>query len=155
MTQTEFVSALGTIFEETPSIAEQAWHQRPFRSVEGLWQAMVDIVKADSAAAQLALIKAHPDLGSRASMADASVQEQAGAGLSQMSERNYDRFQQLNDAYKQKFGFPFVMAVKGYQVEDILQAFEDRLDNDEDRERTRSLFEIFQIARFRLEDCIN
>ncbi|EDX87742.1 OHCU decarboxylase [Synechococcus sp. PCC 7335] len=155
MTQAEFVAALGPIFEETPSIAERAWHQRPFISIEELWQAMVDIVKTDSAAKQLALIKAHPDLGSRAGMAEASMQEQAGAGLSQMSKRNYDRFHQLNNAYKQKFGFPFVMAVKGYRMEDILQAFEERLENDGESERVRSLFEIFQIARFRLEDCID
>lgn len=155
MTQAEFVAALGAIFEETPSIAERVWNQRPFVSVEALWQAMIDVVKKDSTATQLALIRAHPDLGSRAVMARASVQEQAGAGLSQMSEGNYARFQRLNDAYKQKFGFPFIMAVKGHQMESILQAFEDRLENDVESERRRSLSEIFQIALFRLEACID
>ena len=154
MTQAEFVAALGDIFEATPSIAEQAWNQRPFTSAEELWQTMVDVVVADSAAAQLALIKAHPDLGSRAAMAEASVQEQAGAGLAQMSTADYNRFQELNEAYRQKFGFPFVMAVKGHNTESILQTFEDRLENTVENEQTRSLSEIFQIAWFRLEDCI-
>lgn len=154
MTQTEFVTAFGAIFEETPSVARQAWVNRPFSSVEALHQAMVDVVKADTESSQIALIKAHPDLGSRAAMAEASVQEQASAGLGQMGEQDYARFQQLNSAYKQKFKFPFVLAVKGHTVESILQAFEDRLENSVESERVRALAEIFQIARFRLEDTI-
>jgi 2-oxo-4-hydroxy-4-carboxy-5-ureidoimidazoline decarboxylase len=154
MTQTEFVTAFGAIFEETPSVAKQAWEKRPFSSVEALHQAMVDVVEADTEASQLALIKAHPDLGSRAAMAAASVQEQAGAGLGQMNEQEYARFQQLNSAYKQKFEFPFILAVKGHTVESILRSFEDRLKNSVDSERERALAEIFQIARFRLEDAV-
>ncbi|MGB3787942.1 MAG: 2-oxo-4-hydroxy-4-carboxy-5-ureidoimidazoline decarboxylase [Phormidesmis sp.] len=154
MTQAEFTTAFGAIFEETPAIAQQAWKQRPFESVERLWRAMVAVVEADSAAAQIALIKAHPDLGTRAAMAEASVQEQARAGLGQMSEQEYARFQKLNSAYQKKFDFPFVMAVKGHDVESILQMFEDRLENDSMSEQERALSEIFQIARFRLEDCV-
>ena len=155
MTQAEFTAALGDIFEQTPAIAQQAWNQHPFDSVERLWQAMVSIVKADSTAAQIALIQAHPDLGARAAMAEASVQEQAQAGLGQMSEPEYARFQSLNSAYRRKFKFPFVMAVKGHNLESILQAFEDRVENDVESEQERALFEIFQIARFRLEECVS
>ncbi len=154
MTQAEFATAFGAIFEETPAIAQKAWKQQPFDSVEDLWQTMVAVVKADSAAAQIALIKAHPDLGAKAAMAEASVQEQARAGLGQMSEQEYARFQKLNSAYRQKFDFPFVMAVKGHNIESILQAFDDRLENKAESERERALSEIFQIARFRLDDCI-
>ncbi len=154
MSQTEFVTAFGAIFEETPSVAKQAWEKRPFSSVEALHQAMVDVVEADTEASQLALIKAHPDLGSCAVMAEASVQEQAGAGLGQMSEQDYARFQQLNSAYKQKFEFPFILAVKGHTVESILQSFEDRLKNSVESEQEQALAEIFQIARFRLEDAV-
>ncbi|MEM8503619.1 MAG: 2-oxo-4-hydroxy-4-carboxy-5-ureidoimidazoline decarboxylase [Cyanobacteria bacterium P01_D01_bin.1] len=155
MTQAEFIEAFGAIFEETPSIAERAWRARPFGSVKGLHQAMVDVVEADTASAQIALIKAHPDLGSRAAMAEASVQEQAGAGIGQMSEQEYARFQQLNSTYKRKFDFPFVMAVKGHNVESILRAFEDRLKNSVESERDQALSEIFQIARFRLETNVH
>jgi len=154
MSQAEFVTAFGAIFEETPSVAKQAWENRPFDSVEELHRAMVDVVKADTEISQLALIKAHPDLGSRATMAEASVQEQAGAGLGQMSEQEYTRFQQLNSAYKRKFEFPFILAVKGHTVASILQAFEDRLKNSANSEREQALAEIFQIARFRLEDAV-
>lgn len=154
MNQSEFVKAFGAIFEETPAVAAQAWEKRPFDSVARLHQAMVEVVEADTEKAQIALIKAHPDLGSRAAMAAASVHEQAGAGLGQMSEQEYTRFQQLNSAYKQKFDFPFVMAVKGHNLESILQAFADRLENTVESERHRALAEIFQIARFRLEDSV-
>ena len=123
MSQSAFVEAFGAVFEETPDIAAQAWQARPFSNVSALHAAMVAVVNSWTPAEQLKLIAAHPDLGSRVQMAAASVQEQSGAGLSQLSADDYARFQRLNDAYKEKFGFPFVMAVKGCDKETILQAF--------------------------------
>ncbi len=155
MPQLEFVQALGAIFEDTPAIAVQAWQQRPFPSVDALHQTMVAIVEAMAPAAQLALIQAHPDLGSRLAMAPASVQEQTGVGLTQLTPEEYDRFYTLNQAYRAKFGFPFIIAVRNHTKASILQAFEHRLQQSISTEKTQALQEIYQIARFRLADTIH
>lgn len=154
MSQLEFVNLLGAVFEETPVIAQQAWASRPFTDVSDLHQKMVAIVEQLSSAKKLALIRAHPELGNRAKMAETSVQEQLNAGLNQLSSKDACRIQSLNAAYRRKFGFPFVMAVKGRSKESILAAFEARLKNNREEEWAQSLLEIYQIARFRLEKLL-
>lgn len=151
MSQKEFTEALGEIWEDTPEIAQQTWQAKPFANVDGLYQAMVAVVNRMSDAEKLALIKAHPDLGSKAKMAEASVQEQAEVGLDRLSEAEYQRFQTLNQAYKDKFGFPFIVAVKYHTKETILEAFETRLENNLDQEKQQALAEISKIARLRLD----
>ena len=151
MSQDEFTDALSEIWEETPEIAERAWDNKPFKDLNALHRAMVAVVDSMSEAEQKALIKAHPDLGSKAKMADASVREQAGAGLDRLSESEYQRFQSLNQSYKDKFDFPFIIAVKNHALESILEAFETRLENDRQQEKQQALTEIKQIARLRLE----
>jgi 2-oxo-4-hydroxy-4-carboxy-5-ureidoimidazoline decarboxylase len=150
MRQEEFVKILGGVFEDTPAIAHQVWYERPFQDVTELYQKMVDIVQNYSQEEQLKLIQAHPDLGSKAKMAVASVQEQAGAGLDRLTPEEYDRFLSLNQAYKKKFNFPFIVAVKNHTKDSILAAFEQRLQNSLEIERNQALEEIFQIAWFRL-----
>ncbi len=154
MNQAEFVSLLGAIFEETPKIAERAWADRPFDNVSDLHRAMVAVVEQMTFDEQLALIRAHPELGSRVKMADASVQEQASTGLNQLSAEAYERLQTSNSAYREKFGFPFVMAVKGHDKDSVLAMLKVRLDNEQADEVRRSLHEIAQIARFRLDDWL-
>lgn len=154
MSQDEFVKILGGVFEDTPAIAHQVWYERPFQKVSALYQKMVDIVRNYSQAEQLKLIQAHPDLGSKAKMAVASVQEQAGAGLDSLTPEEYNRFLSLNQAYKNKFNFPFIVAVKNHTKNSILTAFEQRLQNSIEMERDRALTEIFQIARFRLDALV-
>ena len=154
MSQAGFTEALGEIWEETPEIAERAWHSKPFKNIESLYRAMVTVVNSMSEGEQLKLIKAHPDLGSKTKMAEASVQEQAGVGLDRLSESEYQRFQSLNQAYKDKFDFPFIIAVKNHTKESILQAFETRLENDREQEKQQALNEISKIARLRLESII-
>lgn len=154
MSQAEFTEALGEIWEETPQIAERAWQNKPFEDLEGLYRAMVAIVDKMSEAEQLALIKAHPDLGSKTKMAEASVQEQAGVGLDRLSKSEYQRFQSLNQAYKDKFDFPFIIAVKNHTKDSILEAFETRLENDRQQEKQQALTEISKIARLRLHSNI-
>ncbi|MEO0534746.1 MAG: 2-oxo-4-hydroxy-4-carboxy-5-ureidoimidazoline decarboxylase [Cyanobacteria bacterium P01_A01_bin.123] len=154
MAQVDFTAALEAVFEDTPAIAAATWHHRPFNSLDHLHGTMVACVNALSPAEQLTLICAHPDLGSRVAMADASVQEQAGVGLNQLSAERYDQFQQLNQAYRIKFGFPFIIAVKHHTPDTILSTFAIRLQNSESAERSQALSEIFQIARFRLEAWI-
>lgn len=154
MSRDEFEVALGNVFEHTPAIARQVWHQRPFSSVDDLHQAMVAVMQQMTEAEQLALIQAHPDLGSRAQMADASVEEQASVGLNQLSPDNYDRFQRLNRQYTEKFGFPFIIAVKHHTQTTILQAFETRLQESIATEKQRAIAEIAEIARLRLLSLI-
>ena len=155
ISEAEFVRRLGEVFEETPAIAQRVWGDRPFVDVADLHQKMATVVQTMSLAEQLALIRAHPDLGSRVKMAAASVREQTGAGLSQLTPEEYGQFQALNTAYRQKFSFPFVMAVKGQTKVSILAAFEARLENSKDWEIQQALSEIAQIARLRLDDLID
>ncbi|MBF2075724.1 MAG: 2-oxo-4-hydroxy-4-carboxy-5-ureidoimidazoline decarboxylase [Synechococcales cyanobacterium C42_A2020_086] len=155
MSQSEFTAALETVFEDTPEVARRVWQRRPFRDVADLHQQMVTVVQAMTPDEQLALIRAHPDLGTRAKMADASVQEQAGAGLNRLSPEEYERFQQLNHTYWATFGFPFIVAVKNHTKESILSEFERRLRNSIRDEQNQALAEINQIAWFRLLDLVD
>ena len=154
----EFVASLGAVFEHSPWIAEEAWVAAPYSSVDGLHEEMVRVVRRAGPDRQLALIRAHPDLAGKAAMAggltEDSRREQAGAGLDQCTEEEFARFQTLNDRYKEKFGFPFIVAVKGMSRSDILDAFAERLGNDRNTELDRALDEIARIARFRLGELL-
>ncbi|MCU0537395.1 MAG: 2-oxo-4-hydroxy-4-carboxy-5-ureidoimidazoline decarboxylase [Hydrococcus sp. Prado102] len=154
MSEEAFVAVLGAVFEDTPAIAQKAWYNKPFADVAQLHQSMVSVVRNLNADEQLALIKAHPDLGSKAKMAQASVKEQAGAGLDKLTLDECDRFLTLNQAYQEKFGFPFIIAVKNLAIIDILDAFERRLQNSIEVERQQALEEIFAIALFRLLELL-
>ncbi|GFE68036.1 2-oxo-4-hydroxy-4-carboxy-5-ureidoimidazoline decarboxylase [Chroococcus sp. FPU101] len=154
MSQDEFVTVVGPIFEHTPRIAEQAASKRPFADVSELYQTMVKVVNEMSSEETLALIFAHPDLGTRAKMADASVKEQSGVGLDRLSPEEFDRFLRLNQVYRDRFGFPFIIAVRNHTQESILDAFEVRSNHSLEEEKQQALSEICQIARFRLEDLV-
>lgn len=150
----EFVAVLGSIFEESPAIAQQAWEKIPFATVESLYQCMVAIMNGMTVDEQVLLMRSHPDLGSKARMADASVKEQAGVGLDQLTPEEYQQFQELNHAYQERFGFPFIVAVKNHTKASILKAFQTRLGNSVEAERSQALAEIGQIARFRLDEIL-
>jgi 2-oxo-4-hydroxy-4-carboxy-5-ureidoimidazoline decarboxylase len=147
-----FVAAVGWIFEHSPWAAERAWDRRPFASFDAMHQAMVAEVSAASRDEQLALLRAHPDLGSRARMTDASTREQAGAGLDSLTPDEFVQLQQLNTAYRDKFGFPFLFAVKGASKHDILAALAARLPASAAEEFPEALRQVFRIAWFRLEE---
>jgi 2-oxo-4-hydroxy-4-carboxy-5-ureidoimidazoline decarboxylase len=115
----------------------------------------VEAVAHATPAQQLALIRAHPDLGARARMSAASESEQAGAGLDRLSANEFDRLHRLNSAYRERFGFPFIYAVKGSTRHDILGALESRLAAEPEAELTAALGEIYRIAQFRLESTIS
>jgi 2-oxo-4-hydroxy-4-carboxy-5-ureidoimidazoline decarboxylase len=149
-----FVLALGAIFEHSPWVAAGAWEGQPFESLEQLHTQMVTVVEAAPHSNQLELIRAHPDLGSRAKMADASIQEQKGAGLDSLSAEEYERLLALNTQYKTKFDFPFILAVKGKTKQDILDSLAGRLSNSPEAEFARALQEIYTIAQFRLQALV-
>jgi 2-oxo-4-hydroxy-4-carboxy-5-ureidoimidazoline decarboxylase len=149
-----FVEAIGWVFEHSPWVAEQVARAKPFSSVEVLHEMMVNQVEAAVPERQLALLRAHPDLGARARISAASTAEQAGAGLDRLTPEEFERLQQLNSAYRDKFGFPFLFAVKGSTKYDILQALERRLGTPAKEERREALRQVYRIAEFRLRDTI-
>ena len=149
-----FVETLGWIFESSPWVAERAWAARPFASVNDVHAAMTDVVDAAAQEERLALLRAHPDLGARARMSEASVGEQQGAGLDRLTPEEFHRLQQLNLAYREKFGFPFLFAVKGSTKHDILAALERRLAAAPDQEFQEALRQVYRIAMFRLQDLV-
>ena len=151
----QFVSAIGWVFEHSPWVAERAWTLRPFADAQGLYSAMVDQVERSLPEEQLALLRAHPDLGTRARVSEASSAEQAGAGLDQLTQAEFERLQKLNQAYRDKFGFPFLFAVKGSTKHDILDALERRARSSREEEYQVALDQVYRIARFRLEETLS
>ncbi len=153
-----FVDALGAIFEHSPWIAERVWNRRPFGATDDVMNAMLSVVESASDDEKIALIRAHPDLAGKAaragSLTEHSTSEQTGVGLDRLSDEEFDRFHRLNDAYKARFGFPFVIAVRGHTRETILAAFDQRLTNDRTAELAEALRNIGLIARFRLEELL-
>ena len=154
----EFVAALGPVFEHSPWIAGEAWAARPFASVEEVFEAMTAAIAAAEDDMKLALIRAHPDLAGKAARAGAltehSTREQQGAGLDRLSDEEFERFHRLNAAYRERFGFPFIVAVRLHTKDSILDAFEQRLANDAPAEMEEALRNIGLIGRFRLLDLL-
>lgn len=147
MQKAEFLQKYGGIYEHSPWIAEAAYGAEGIEAIHAQMKAAVDSAPHDK---KLALIKAHPELGSRVKMAEASVQEQAGAGLDRCTPEEFAAFQKLNADYNKKFGFPFIVAVKGMTRQDILNAFRARMNNDLDAEFKTAIEQIHKIAWFRL-----
>jgi 2-oxo-4-hydroxy-4-carboxy-5-ureidoimidazoline decarboxylase len=157
-----FVEALGWVFENSPWVAERAWLRRPFDTADTLYDAMVAEVASATPEERLALVRAHPDLGTArmkpnttVDMSDASKREQAGAGLDIMTGPELERLTALNAAYRDKFGFPFLFAVRGATRHDMLNTLERRLLSASDAEFDEALRQVYRIARFRLEDLLS
>lgn len=154
-----FVAALSGIFEHSPWVAEAAAGQRPYASIEVLHRTMSGAVETAGEAKQLALINAHPELAGKAAvrgeLTEESTREQSGAGLNQCTQEEFDKLQSLNRAYREKFGFPFILAVRGYDRHGIIANFESRVNNSRADEMRASLDQIYRIARFRLDELID
>jgi 2-oxo-4-hydroxy-4-carboxy-5-ureidoimidazoline decarboxylase len=156
-----FVARFGGVFEQSPWIAQAAFDRGlgPEQDcAQGLHRAMVAVLRDAGPEAKLALIRAHPDLAGRLALAGGlgaeSTAEQASAGLDRCTPEELARFHALNQAYVTRFGFPFIMAVKGRTRAEILAAFERRIGNDPQAEILTALAEIEQIARLRLADLL-
>ena len=154
----EFIATLGGIFEHSPWVAERALPFRPFDSVEQLHRCMSDIVQQSSYEEQLALIRNHPELAGkeaeRGELTDDSRNEQAGAGLNHCSAHELKQLRALNQQYLDKFGFPFVIAVKGLSRYDILAAIDFRVQKTAEEEFATCIQQISRIAEFRLQDLL-
>lgn len=156
--QHTFVQHLGFLFEKTPWIAAEAWRARPFGSTADLHRALCAVLEAASQEQKIALIRAHPDLAGKAAIAGAltaeSMREQASAGLDRLSSAEFATFTRLNDAYRTKFGFPFVICVREHTKASILAAFVQRLEHERPAEVDTAVGEIVKIAQLRLHDAV-
>ena len=159
LTREEFTNLLGGIFEHSPWVAELAFEQIPFDSLEALHQTMSGIVQASSMDKRLALIRNHPELAGQEADEDRltadSKKEQSGAGLNQCSAEELDLLHHLNRSYLQKFEFPFVVAVTGLNKHQIIASLQKRLDNNQDDEFATSIYEICKIGKIRLNGLID
>ncbi len=150
-----FRSTLEGIFEHSPWVPDRAWSRRPFAAISTLQRAMCETVSNADREEQIALIRAHPQLAGKAAirgeLTAASTVEQAGAGLDQCSAEEYAQITHLNTAYIEKFGFPFILAVRGHTRLSIIDALAKRVNNNADAEFAEALRQIEKIAGFRLE----
>ncbi|QRV23675.1 2-oxo-4-hydroxy-4-carboxy-5-ureidoimidazoline decarboxylase [Marinomonas foliarum] len=162
MEEADFIALFSSIYEHSTWVAEELWRQKMahpsehFDSIDKIKATMADIVEQSTDEQKLILLRAHPDLAGKAALAGelthASTSEQSGAGLDQCSEEELAHFLQLNDTYREKFGFPFIMAVKGATKDQILSGFKARMPNDWQTEFDRAMSEVHKIAGFRLAD---
>jgi OHCU decarboxylase len=156
--QARFVETLGFLFEGSPWIAAEAWHGRPFTDLGALHSALCRVMYDAPIERQVALIRAHPDLVGKAAFAGTltpeSNREQAAAGLDRLSPDEVALFNRLNQAYRARFDFPFVICARENKKKSIIAGFEQRLDNSREAEIATALDEIAKIARLRLLDTV-
>jgi 2-oxo-4-hydroxy-4-carboxy-5-ureidoimidazoline decarboxylase len=154
----DFVEALANIFEYSPWIAEQAASARPFAGVNQLFAAMKDAVDRAAPELRLALIRAHPDLANKtqraAGLTAESNAEQNSVGLDRLSDAEYEAFERVNNAYRTKFEFPYIVCVRRHTKDSILRDFERRLPNDAKTETQKSIEEICRIAALRVDQLV-
>ena len=152
----EFVAELGDVFEHSPWVAQGAWLRRPFASRDALHETMLEVVNAASRDAQLALVRAHPELaGAEAvegTLTASSSGEQGRLGFTRLSRAEFLQMQNLNRAYRDKFGFPCIVALKLHATrESVMSEMKRRLENDTEAELRNALEQIGHIALGRLE----
>jgi 2-oxo-4-hydroxy-4-carboxy-5-ureidoimidazoline decarboxylase len=149
-----FVQEFGGIFEKSPWVAEKAWAARPFSSIDDMHQKMFDVIKAAPKKDQIAFLNNHPELAGKEAqagqMTSDSVAEQASAGLNSLNKDELARLAKFNADYRAKFGFPYMIFVRGHTKEGIFFYFERRLQNDPETELKNALDQVYGITRFRL-----
>ena len=155
MSPKTFIATFGDVAEHSPWVAREADASRPFANREALVRLFETAIRAANHDAQLALIRAHPDLATKAKLTEDSSKEQAGAGLNTLNADEFTRFNDLNTAYKKRFGFPFIFAVKGATKHMILDSFGARVANDVAVEFETALQQVCRIFRFRIEDRVS
>lgn len=154
----DFVARFGFLFEGSPWIVEQTWPARPFADLDHLHRALCATMYAAPLDRQIALIRAHPDLAGKAAIAGVltpeSAREQSSAGLNQLAPEEFARFTQLNQAYRDRFAFPFIVCAREHTKTSILDSFVARLEHTREQEMQTALGEIAKIARLRLLDIV-
>ena len=154
MDEKTFVSVFGAVFEESAWAAQMAWSKAPFESTGDLLDAMYQSVNNTDQSTQKTLLCAHPELGTNRKMTESSVNEQTGAGIRNKDDEFRNLLDDLNTDYREKFDFPFIIAVKGLTPDLIIEHLQRRLQNDRDTEFKECLAQVFKIAKFRLDDLL-
>ena len=158
MTVSDFTARFGDVAEHSPWVAERAAAARPFSDRGAVADAFAAALRSAAMDEQLAVLRAHPDLAGRAAvrgdLTEDSRREQAGAGLDRLTPEEFERFTALNTDYRERFGIPFIFAVKGARAAMILSAFEERLANGQEVEVGNALDNVCRIMRFRIEDRV-
>ncbi len=154
----DFVAAFGDVAEHAPWVALRAAAQRPFGQRRDMIEAFAEEVREAGPGEKLALLRAHPDLAGKAAVAGEiaadSSREQAGAGLDRLTAEEFARFTELNEAYTARFGFPFILAVRGADKQTILESFAERIERDPGAELAMAISEVIRIIGFRIEDRV-
>ena len=151
----EFVERLGGVFENAPWVAERAAARRPFPSLADLSRAMSEAIESAAGEETLALLRGHPELAFSGAMTRESVHEQNAAGLDRLAAAQRETFGRFNKAYREKFGFPFVLCVRRHGRDSILREFERRLNLSADEERETALGEVLRIGALRLDQRVS
>jgi OHCU decarboxylase len=162
MDKTKFMAIFGGVFEHSPWIAEAVWDTGltgRHDTAAGLHQSFREVIRQSGREEKLALLLAHPELAvgiaSDEQLTESSQREQRGAGLDRCSPEEFSEFRKLNDSYREKFGFPFIMAVKGFDRHEILESFRARLENTGDEEFQAAVEQVIRIGRFRIDSLFN
>ena len=154
LSKIEFISTFGNIFEKTEWIAEKCYESKPYNNIDELISKMIEIFENTEKERHLEILNSHPNLAVEKKLTDDSKNEQKNANLNQCTNEEFIEFKKLNDEYKKKFGFPFIIAVKGKNKDEILNIFRQRITNNINSEFEEAKKEVKKIASFRLNEII-
>ena len=154
LNKSEFLSIFGNVFEKTEWIAEKCYDSKPYNNVQELVNKMMEVFENSIKEKHLEILNSHPDLAVKKKLTKESENEQANANLNQCTNEEYEEFNKLNEKYKKKFGFPFIIAVKGKNKNEILNIFRQRITNNINLEFEEAKKQVKKIATFRLSEII-
>jgi len=154
LNKSDFISIFGNVFEKTEWIAEKAYNSKPYKNFEELFLKMMKIFENSEKESHLEILNAHPDLAIEKKLTKDSRNEQENANLNECSEEEFKEFKKLNEEYKKKFRFPFIITVKGKNKEEILNSFRQRITNNINLEFEEAKEQVKKIANLRLNEII-
>ena len=154
LNKSEFLSTFGNVFERTEWIAEKCYDSKPYNNVQELVNKMMEVFENSIKEKHLEILNSHPDLAVKKKLTKESENEQANANLNQCTNEEFEEFNKLNEKYKKKFGFPFIIAVKGKNKDEILNSFRQRITNNINLEFEEAKKQVKKIATFRLSEII-
>ena len=154
LSKPEFISIFGNVFEKTEWIAERCYDLKPYNNIDELFLKMMEVFEKTEKEKHLEILNAHPNLAVEKKLTEDSKNEQKNASLNQCTDEEFVEFKKLNEEYKKKFGFPFIIAVKGKNKEEILNSFRQRITNNINLEFEEAKKQVKKIASFRLSEII-
>ena len=154
LSKSDFISIFGNVFEKTEWIAQKSYDSKPYKNFEELFSKMIEVFENIEKEKHLEILNAHPNLAVEKKLTRDSKNEQKNASLNQCTEKEFLEFKKLNEEYKKKFGFPFIIAVKGKNKEEILNSFRQRITNNINLEFEEAKKQVKKIASFRLSEII-